>query len=423
MIPSPKPVAAPPNQQIAIICDTVPYPSRSGDNQRIAELIGVLREEGWFVHLVLCGLVEHRFKKICRAHVDGLHVYSGTGLKTRVRNGLRRAVRFLDRVGNTMGLPPVETIVGRLLGRPLSPLVIDYWQRYPHGLSKFVAQLQARFAWKVVIVEYIWLHRSIDNLKNGTTRLLDTHDIQHKRVEEFASRDMVFSLKITKDEERRIFNRFDAVIAIQAAEANLIREMCPDARVLTVGSTGYSPGAASLCPVDGRVLYVGGYNGANIDGLRRFLDRSWPQVVRQLRHATLHVCGNIFRAFPRDRSNNVKFLGHKENLHNEYAEAAVVINPAWIGTGLKIKTIEALSRGKPLVTTAKGIEGLPSTAAQSAAIADTDENFAGAIIQLMTDDASRQTLSCSALAFAEAHLNKRAVYYELFQFLNRIGES
>lgn len=118
-----------------------------------------------------------------------------------------------------------------------------------------------------------------------------------------------------------------------------------------------------------------------------------------------------------------KFLGHKENLHNEYAEAAVVINPAWIGTGLKIKTIEALSRGKPLVTTAKGIEGLPSTAAQSAAIADTDENFAGAIIQLMTDDASRQTLSCSALAFAEAHLNKRAVYYELFQFLNRIGES
>jgi hypothetical protein len=118
-------------RQIAIVCDTVPYPTRSGDNQRIAELISVLREQGWHVHLVLCGLLDRRLKKICRSHVDALHVYSGTGLRTRVRNGVRRAVRRLDRAGNLCGLPPMETIAGRLLGRSVSPLMIDYWQRYP----------------------------------------------------------------------------------------------------------------------------------------------------------------------------------------------------------------------------------------------------------------------------------------------------
>jgi glycosyltransferase involved in cell wall biosynthesis len=115
----------------------------------------------------------------------------------------------------------------------------------------------------------------------------------------------------------------------------------------------------------------------------------------------------------------VKFLGHKDDLDEEYAAAAVVINPAWIGTGLKIKTIEALSRGKPLVTTPKGIEGLPREAGQSAFIAKDDENFADAIIRLMTDSESRQILSRSALAFAGTHLTKRAVYDELFQFLDR----
>ncbi len=69
-----------------------------------------------------------------------------------------------------------------------------------------------------------------DKLKNGIIRLLDTHDIQHKRVEEFASRGMMFPLQITRDEERRIFNQFDAVIAIQAVEAEVIREMCPQLR-------------------------------------------------------------------------------------------------------------------------------------------------------------------------------------------------
>ena len=423
MTASPISPATQSSRQIAIICDTVPYPTRSGDNQRIAELISVLRERGWYVHLVLCGLVERRFKKICRSHVDALHVYSGTGLRTRVRNGLRRAVRGLDRAGNTIGLPPMETIAGRLLGRPLSPLVIDYWQRYPNGLSEFVAELQASFAWDAVIVEYIWLHRSIDNLKNGIIRLLDTHDIQHKRVEEFVSRGMVFPLKITRDDERRIFDRFDAVIAIQSAEADLIREMCPQARVLTVGSSGYFPAKASSRTVDSRLLYVGGYNGANLDGLRRFLHGTWPEVLRQIPGATLHVCGHIYRAFAGERFDNVEFLGHRENLDEEYAAAAVVINPAWIGTGLKIKTVEALGRGKPLVTTPKGIEGLPREAGQSAFIVEDDESFAGAIIRLMTDDESRQALSRSALAFAETHLTKHAVYDELFRFLDRTGKS
>jgi glycosyltransferase involved in cell wall biosynthesis len=410
-------------RQIAIICDTVPYPTRSGDNQRIAELISVLREQGWYVHLVLCGMLERRFKKICRSHVDALHVYSGTGLRTWVRNILRRAVRRLDRLGNTVGVPPIETIAGRLLGRPLSPLVIDYWQRYPTGLSEFLAELQANFAWDAVIVEYIWLHRSIDNLKNGTIRLLDTHDLQYKRVEEFASRGMVFPLKITREDERRIFHRFDAVIAIQAAEANVIREMCPQLHVLTVGSSGCFLTAAPSRPVNGRLLYVGGYNGANLDGLRRFFVGAWPHVRRQIPGATLHVCGHIYRAFAGQRFQGVKFLGHKQNLDEEYAEAMVVINPAWIGTGLKIKTIDALNRGKPLVTTPKGIEGLAQDGQQSACIAETDEGFAAAVIRLLTDEKLRQALSRSALAFSQAHLNTRTVYEELFQFLERAGKN
>ena len=410
-------------RQVAIICDTMPYPTRSGDNQRIAELISVFREQGWYVHLVLCGLVERKLKKLCRSYVDALHIYNGRGMRARVRNGLRRVVRSFDRASNGFGLPPLEVIAGRLLGRPIAPLVIDYWQRYPRGLSKFVADLQAAVSWNAVIVEYIWLHQSIDELNYGPLRLLDTHDIQYKRVEEFASRGMVFPLKISQDEERRIFDRFDALIAIQGAEAKIIREMCPQARVLTVGSSGYSSANAPLRPVECRLLYVGGYNGANIDGLQRFLDYGWPKVLRQIPNANLHVCGHIHRAFANQRFEKVTFLGHKESLDEEYAEASVVINPAWIGTGLKIKTIEALHRGKPLVTTPKGIEGMAPEAEQSAIVTKDDESFAKAIVHLLTDDEAREALSQSALAFANAYLNKRVVYQELFQFLDQMGRN
>lgn len=407
-------------RQVAIICDTVPYPTRSGDNQRIAELIEVLRKQGWYVHLVLCGLLERRFRKICLSHVDALHVYSGRGIRTCLRNALRRTVRRVDRFGKVLGIPPIETIATRLLGRSVSSLSIDYWRRYPPGLNDFVAELRARFQWKIVIVEYIWLYPSIDKLNPGVIRMLDTHDIQHRRFEEFASRGMVFPLQITRDEEQSIFDQFDALIAIQAVEAKIIREMCPQSKILIVGSSGTARSIETARPVDHRILYVGGYNGANIDGLQRFLHFIWPTVLQEVPDAKLHVCGYVYRAFTGQKFENVKFLGHQQSLEKEYGEASLVINPAWIGTGLKIKSIEALKRGKPLVTTTKGIEGLPEGIQKSASIAEDHEQFAVETIRLLKDRESRESLSSAAFSFANVHLNEEAVYKELFHFLNQL---
>lgn len=406
--------------QIAIVCDTVPYPSRSGDNQRITELIHVLRHQGWFVHLVLCGFLDGRQKRTCRAHVDDLHVYTGTGWKSRARNGLRRSVRSFDRVGKTIGLPPAEEIAAQVLGRSITPVVMNYWQRYPYGLDAFIAQLADSHSLKALIIEYIWLHPAAAKISHGIPCLLDTHDLQYKRVEEFASRGLAFPLRITRDQEADIFNRFDSVIAIQSQEAALIRSMCPNLNVLTVGSSGAPEGAASDSPIPGRVLYVGGYNGANIDGLRRFLDSAWPRIRIRCPQAHLRVCGYIYRAFLCAQFDGVEFIGHVENTEREYTEASVIINPSWIGTGLKIKTIEALARGKPLVTTSKGIEGLTPEVRLAAAVCDDDERFANQVIRILTNCEARREMSEVVRAFAARHLNQQSVYKELTNFLNEL---
>jgi glycosyltransferase involved in cell wall biosynthesis len=409
----------PSKPHIAIVCDTVPYPTRSGDNQRIAELISILRQNGWFVHLVLAALVDRTLREICLKHVDALHLFNGKGLKTRCRNLLRRTVREFDKIGKRIGLPPAEEMASRLLGRKIAPLVIDYWQRYPHGLNDFVAKLAQRDQWRAIIVEYLWLHPTIAKLPNGIPKLLDTHDIQHLRAQEFASRGMTFPLRITPEEERRIFNQFDAVMAIQSAESSLIREMCPQVRILTVGSMGAAQRKVPGCPIPGRVLYVGGYNGANVDGLHRFLTIIWPRIIDQYERARLHVCGYIYRAFLGEKFNGVCFLGHIEDIEEKYAEAALVINPSWIGTGLKIKTIDALARGKPLVTTTKGVEGLNGAIDAACVIADDDYSFAHSVVHLLISSNTRNKLAEAASAYAQKHLTSIAVYGELLTFLNR----
>jgi hypothetical protein len=404
--------------QIAIVCDTVPYPTRSGDNQRIAELISVLRANGWFVHLVLSALVNEPFRAMCRERVDALHLYSGVGLKTRLRNLLRRTVRFFDRIGKRIGLPPLEDMASSLLGRRIAPLVLDYWQRYPEGLDQHIARLARRYAWRAVIVEYLWLYRAARALPDGISRLLDTHDLQFKRVEEFASRGITFPLRVSREQEAKIFGEFDAVIAIQAAEASLIREMCPRLRVLTVGSTGAASRQVQARPVPGRILYVGGYNGANIDGLRRFLTNVWPPIRQACDQAHLHVCGYIYRAFLGESFERVIFRGHEEDIETQYAAAAVVINPCWIGTGLKIKTVDAIARGKPLVTTTKGVEGLAPGVEKACMISDALDAFARSVIHLASSSSAQNELSRAAEDYGKTHLNTAAVYKELMDFLN-----
>ena len=404
---------------IAIVCDTVPYPTRSGDNQRIAELISILRQNGWFVHLVLTALVDRTHRKVCLEYVDALHVFNGTGFTTRCRNVLRRTVRGFDKIGKRIGLPVAEEMASRLLGRNIAPLVIDYWQRYPQGLSDFVAERARRDQWSAIIIEYLWLHPTIAKLPDGLTKLLDTHDIQHLRAQEFASRGMTFPLRITREEEERILNQFDAVLAIQSAESSLIREMCPQLRVLTVGSMGAAQRKVPSRLVPGRVLYVGGYNGANIDGLRRFLTAIWPRIVDQCERARLHVCGYIYRAFLGEEFDGVCFLGHLDDIEEQYAEAALVVNPSWIGTGLKIKTVDALARGKPLVTTAKGVEGLNGAIETACLICNDDPSFIQSVVDLLVSPNTRNKLAEAASAYAQRHLTPAAVYGELLAFLNR----
>ena len=405
-------------RHLGIICDTIPYPPRSGDNQRIAELIRVLREQGWFVHLLLTTLLDGNTRALCRRHVDALHTYTGTGWRTRSRNGLRRTVRFFDRLGKKVGLAPAEEIATRLLGRSVAPMVLDYWQRYPKGLDEVVANFAFRHRWRAVIVEYLWLYPAAAKLQNGVARLLDTHDIQHQRVEEFASRGMAFPLSISRENEAEIFRKFDAVIAIQAAEAALIRSLCPDLRVLTAGSMGSGAETIRERPIEGYILYVGGYNGANIDGLKRFLTFVWPKIRERHTRCHLHVCGYIYRAFLGEKFDNVEFLGHIENLGREYAKAMLVVNPCWIGTGLKIKSVEALARGKPLVTTAKGVEGLHQDVQTACFVTNDDKEFADHVLHLLSAVAARIHLSEAARKFAQSHLNRKVVYKELIDFLD-----
>ncbi len=125
----------------------------------------------------------------------------------------------------------------------------------------------------------------------------------------------------------------------------------------------------------------------------------------------------MYRGFLNAHFPDVEFLGHVEDLEPEYSQASLVINPIWIGTGLKIKTIEALARRKPLVTTQKGTEGLGEECENACAVSAGEEDFSDKVVSLLTHPDERERLIAAADTFARTHLQTSAVYKELLDYL------
>jgi hypothetical protein len=120
----------------------------------------------------------------------------------------------------------------------------------------------------------------------------------------------------------------------------------------------------------------------NKKGLHDFLRFAWPRIRRAIADAELLVAGAVSRTVPHD-APGVTRLGSVPDLRPLYAQARLVINPAVAGTGLKIKTLEALCHLRPLVTWPSGTDGLAPELAAFCLTASDWYEFSQHVVRLL----------------------------------------
>lgn len=157
-------------------------------------------------------------------------------------------------------------------------------------------------------------------------------------------------------------------------------------------------------PADPRVLFSGAlYTAPNLDGLEWFLSDVWPRVTGSLPSAELDVVGLDPPASLLERCEAVGVRVHADVPsvlpHLERSRVAVV--PLRVGSGSRLKALEAMAAGRPVVGTSIGLGGLDVEHERDVLVADRAEDFAAAVVRLCTDDALAASLAASARALAE----------------------
>ena len=242
------------------------------------------------------------------------------------------------------------------------------------------------------------------------------HDLFHRRASAFTSQGLSDPvIMVGEAEELKRLRRADAVIAIQQEEADYVRTALPDHRVILAPMAANPLDHAQPGDSD-KILFVGSNTAANVMGMDWFYRDIWPLVRRSVPSARLMVCGNVARSLP-PPPEGVRHLGVVPDLAPLYRDAAVVISPLPIGSGLKIKLIEALAQGKAMVVTPVTLQGVETDVAPAVQVHEDPAAFADAVVAFLGDPRSRESAGEAALRVVRERFSKEACFAELIGWI------
>jgi glycosyltransferase involved in cell wall biosynthesis len=186
--------------------------------------------------------------------------------------------------------------------------------------------------------------------------------------------------------EMRHYAQADLLLALSDTDAGVLRAFMPDVPCVMSPVATEVPARVARGPGTYVAMVGNFHHPPNVDGLRWLLDDIWPRVRAQVPNAQLRVAGPECPVPDAAlEARGVRMVGFVDDIDVFFDEAAVSLGPYRFGGGVKIKVLEALARGCPVVATSVGAEGLEIVDGDHFGLATDSESFAAAIVQLLKD--------------------------------------
>ncbi len=214
--------------------------------------------------------------------------------------------------------------------------------------------------------------------------------------------------------EGRVCAAFDQVLTVSEEDRRALEEAA--GRPLPGTTIPIAIDPADFPPIPGApeakgVLHIGGLHWPpNAEGVRWFLREVWPRVRSKEPEARLFLIG---ARPPRDlrswaaRDPSVVVPGFVADPTPYWQQSAALIVPVHAGSGVRVKILEAWSRGVPVVSTSIGCEGLKAQHGENLWIANSPEEFAHAIVTILRTPSEARRLSEAGKATIHAYYDYR----------------
>ncbi len=277
----------------------------------------------------------------------------------------------------------------------------------------------------VVLAE--WTETGLFLRKRGRM-FIDAHDILTKPMERrFQNangfRRIMFGLlyRAVKLVEPLLFRRYDVVFVRSEYDRQYLLSLSPslNAQVLT-HPAGMDFTDRIFAREEKTLLFLAAMDrGPNVETVLYFWHDILPLIRKHVSDVKFYVVGS--RPLPEvralaDKDQNTIVTGFVEDIEPFYKTSTVFVAPLLTGGGIIVKILDALAAGTPVVTTSIGNEGIGATPGEHLLIADKAEEFAGKVVQLLSDKPLREGIGKAGKNFITGKFSDRALRLTLKEY-------
>ena len=313
-----------------------------------------------------------------------------------IRNGF--LLKRDKRISKTLSYLFTYAIPNKLKGR------IRDFDRTRFGHKEQFSKILKDNQYDYIIISYAYwaeLIRENKYLKNAKL-IIDTHDFLTSQFQNQKR----FNLGKYFNKEIELLNLFQKVWVISSDE-NYVFSQFVSSEVITIPhalQAKFQLNSAKKYDL----VYVASSNEHNVKSVKWFFEEVYPKLNHNL---SICVVGKINDHIP--ELPNVTKMHFVEDLNRVYSESRVAICPMLSGSGLKIKVVEALSFGLPVVCNPRGIDGLINKTNNGCLVTEDATTFSKYIEQLLTDKSFYQQQQTLSENFFVNYLSVESVYLEL----------
>ena len=262
----------------------------------------------------------------------------------------------------------------------------------PDNYAQYINKLIEQYHIDVVQVEMCFLLSMVLDLPKHVKKIFVHHELRYVREElRLANIEVPQSFRhevtIHKFEEIGLLNMYDEIVVLSETDKQKLIADGVTTPILTSFAVVNTEKPSE--DISGKWKYVLSFIGPeshdpNYDGVMWFLENCWNELCAKNADYKLRIIGKWSADtcdIIRSQYPNVEFAGFVENL-SDALSGTVMIVPIRVGSGIRMKILEAGAIGVPVVSTRVGAEGLPVEDGENILLADSSESFVGAVLKM-----------------------------------------
>ena len=224
--------------------------------------------------------------------------------------------------------------------------------------------------------------------------------------------------------ERRVITQFDALMPITGNDESWFKSAGYSGFSVVIPSAVTCENADFLAENDHSVFYIGALDWLpNIYGLKWFIDRVWPEIIKRDPLAAFHIAGRNASAKTEKlfMKKGIIYHGEVESSLSFIKKYSVMVVPLFSGSGLRIKIIEGMGCGKSIVATPTAAEGIDFEDKKNIFIASDPDQFSQNVSELLNNDNIRHETGRHAIENVRKNYNILATAESLLKFYSKLS--